>query len=170
MSRKLFGKMAGLKYRWFEVTLEKYGRLKLPVALLKELGEDDRQTFWATVGFGKHIMLWTQSAYQAQADFLDSLDRNLIEVKRYRNILLRQSAYLECDSQNRIVLPKNLLEKYNIDREVVLVLDHGQIEIWNVNDFNAECDEISAEEYARMNASMHSGKFNIDRKEDGSVS
>lgn len=161
--------MAGLKYRWFEVTLEKYGRLKLPVALLKELSEDDPQMFWATVGFGKHIMLWTQSAYKAQSDFLDTLDRNLIEVKRYRNILLRQSSYLECDSQNRIVLPKNLLEKYGIEREVVLVLDHGQIEIWNVNDFNAECDEITAEEYAKMNAAMHSGKFNVDRKEEGNV-
>ncbi len=158
--------MGSLKYRWFEVTLEKYGRLKLPVALLKELGEDDRQTFWATVGFGKHIMLWTQSAYKAQTEFLDSLDRNLIEVKRYRNILLRQSAYLECDSQNRIVLPKNLLERYNIDREVVLVLDHGQIEIWNVADFNKECDAITDEEYAAMNAAMHSGKYNIDRKEE----
>ncbi|MBQ7550105.1 MAG: hypothetical protein IJT04_01075 [Bacteroidales bacterium] len=162
--------MAGFKYRWFEVTLEKYGRLKLPAALLKELNEEDRQTFWATVGFGKHIMLWTQSAYQAQSDFLDTLDRNLLEVKRYRNILLRQSAYLESDSQNRIVLPKSLLEKYNIGREVVLVLDHGQIEIWNVNDFNAACDEVSPEDYAAMNAEMHSGKYNIVRKEGNDVS
>ena len=162
--------MAGLKYRWFEVTIEKYGRLKLPTALLKELAEDDRQTFWATVGFGKHIMLWTQSAYQAQAAFLDSLDRNLVEVKRYRNIMLRQSAYLECDSQSRIVLPKNLLEKYGIGREAVLVLDHGQIEIWNVDDFNAECDAITPEDYAALNAAMHSGRFDKDRKEDPNVS
>ena len=94
----------------------------------------------------------------------------ILEVKRYRNILLRQSAYLESDSQNRIVLPKNLLEKYNIGREVVLVLDHGQIEIWNVDDFNAACDEISPEDYAAMNAEMHSGKYNLNRKEDGDVS
>ena len=162
--------MPGLKYRWFEVTLEKNGRLKLPTALLKELSEDDRRTFWATVGFGKHIMLWTQSAYEAQAAFLDTLDRNLIEVKQYRNILLRQSAYLESDSQSRIVLPKNLLEKYGIKGEAVLVLDHGQIEIWNVDEFNAECDAVSPEDYAAMNAAMHSGKFSKGRKEDGDVS
>lgn len=162
--------MSGIKYRWFEVTLEKYGRLKLPTALLKELAEDDRQTFWATVGFGNHIMLWTQSAYEAQVKFLDSLDRNLIEVKKYRNILLRQSAYLECDTQSRIVLPKNLLEKYGIEREAVLVLDNGQIEIWNVDAFNAECDSITPEEYAALNAAMHSGQFDQNRKEDGHVS
>lgn len=144
--------------------------MKFPAALLKELAEDDRQCFWATVGFGNHIMLWTQSAYEAQVKFLDSLDRNLIEVKRYRNILLRQSAYLECDTQSRIVLPKNLLEKYGIDREAVLVLDNGQIEIWNVEAFNAECDAITPEEYAELNAAMHSGKFNKNRKEDGDVS
>ncbi|MBP5556882.1 MAG: hypothetical protein J6X65_04145 [Bacteroidales bacterium] len=162
--------MAGIKYRWFEVTIEKYGRLKLPAALLKELAEDDRQNFWATVGFGNHIMLWTQTAYEAQVKFLDSLDRNLIEVKRYRNILLRQSAYLECDSQSRIVLPKNLLEKYGIEREAVLVLDNGQIEIWNVDAFNADCDAITPEEYGKLNAEMHSGMYDKNRKEGGDVS
>lgn len=162
--------MSGLKYRWFEVTLEKYGRLKLPTALLKELPEDDRQTFWATVGFGKHIMLWTQSAFQAQADFLDSLDRNLVEVRQYRNIMLRQSAYLESDSQGRIVIPKNLLEKYGIEKEAVIVLDHGQIEIWNVKDFNAECDAVSPEDFAALNAAMHSGRYDKNRKEDDRVS
>lgn len=162
--------MAGLKYRWFEVTLEKNGRLKLPASLLKELSEDDRQSFWATVGFGKHIMLWTQSAYEAQAAFLDSLDRNLVEVRQYRNILLRQSAYLECDAQSRIVLPKNLLEKYGIETRAVLVLDHGQVEVWNVDEFNAQCDAVSPEDYAELNAAMHSGRFNKDRKEDGNVS
>jgi len=162
--------MSGLKYRWFEVTIEKYGRLKLPSALLKELPEDDRSSFWATVGFGKHIMLWTQSAYQEQAAFLDLLDRNLVQVKQYRNILLRQSAYIEADTQNRIVLPKNLLEKYGITRDAVLVLDHGQIEIWNSADFNASCDEISPEDFAALNAAMHSGKFNLNRKEGTDVS
>ncbi|MBO4645705.1 MAG: hypothetical protein J5642_04240 [Bacteroidales bacterium] len=162
--------MASVKYRWFEVNLEKYGRLKLPTALLKELPEDDRRSFWATVGFGKHIMLWTQSAYEAQAAFMDSLDRNLLEVKKYRNILLRQSAFLDCDSQNRIVLPKNLLEKYGIEREAVLVLDHGQIEIWNVNEFNNSCDEVSPEDYGKLNAEMHSGKFDKNRKEEPDVS
>lgn len=157
--------MPGVKYRWYEIALEKNGRLKLPTSLLKELGEDDRQKFWATVGFGKHIMLWTQSAYQAQADFLDSLDRNIVDVKRYRNIMLRQSAYIECDSQNRIVLPKNLLEKYGIEREAVMVLDHGQIEIWNVADFNQDCDAVTPDEYAALNAAMHSGRYDKLRKE-----
>ncbi|MCR5115585.1 MAG: division/cell wall cluster transcriptional repressor MraZ [Bacteroidales bacterium] len=161
--------MAGIKYRWFEVSLEKNGRLKLPTALLRELAESDRQCFWATVGFGQHIMLWTQSAYEAQVRFLDSLDRNLVEVKRYRNILLRQSAYLECDAQSRIVLPKSLLEKYKIAGEAVLVLDNGQIEIWNVEAFNAECDAVTPEQYAELNAAMHSGKFDINRKEDVNV-
>ncbi len=144
--------------------------MKLPASLLKELPEDDRQSFWATVGFGRHIMLWSQSAYEAQAAFLDSLDRDLVEVRQYRNILLRQSAYLECDAQSRIVLPKNLLEKYGIEMRAVLVLDHGQVEVWNVDEFNAQCDAISPDDYAELNAAMHSGRFDKNRKEEGDVS
>lgn len=162
--------MTGLKYRWFEVSIEKYGRLKLPTALLRELPEEDRQTFWATVGFGKHIMLWTQSAYQKQAQFLDSLDRNNLQVKLYRNILLRNSAYIEADSQSRIVLPKPLMDQYGIAGDAVLVLDNGQIEIWNKADFNALCDSVTPEDFAAINALMHSGDFAKKEKEDGNVS
>ena len=162
--------MTGFKYRWFEVSIEKYGRLKLPAALIKELPEEDRQSFWATVGFGKHIMLWTQTAYQKQADFLDSLDRNNLQVKLYRNILLRNSAYIEADSQNRIVLPKSLMDQYGIAGDAVLVLDNGQIEIWNKNDFNSMCDAVIPEDFAVINAQMHSGEFAKTGKEGGNVS
>ena len=162
--------MTGLKYRWFEVSIEKSGRLKLPAALIKELPEDDRQSFWATVGFGKHIMLWTQTAYQKQAEFFDSLDRNNLQVKLYRNILLRNSAYIETDSQNRIILPKNLMEQYGISTDAVLVLDNGQIEIWSKDEFNSMCDAVTPEDFAIINARMHSGEFSKPGKEGGDVS
>ena len=142
----------------------------MPAALIKELPEEDRESFWATVGFGKHIMLWTQTAYQKQADFFDSLDRNNLQVKLYRNILLRNSAYIEADSQNRIILPKNLMEQYGISTDAVLVLDNGQIEIWNKNDFNAMCDAVTPEDFAAINAMMHSGEFSKQGKEGTDVS
>ena len=84
--------MSNLDYGYWEITIEKQGRLKLPTALLKSLPEDERKKFWITHGFGKNIMLWTEKAYLGQMEFLNSLNRNIIEVKKYRNAFLRNTA------------------------------------------------------------------------------
>ncbi|MDR0205854.1 MAG: division/cell wall cluster transcriptional repressor MraZ [Bacteroidales bacterium] len=130
--------MSNLDYYFWEMTIEKYGRLKLPTGLLKLLHENERQRFFATHGFGNHIMLWTETAFRKKLDFLNSLNRNVIENKRYRNALLRNMAFVECDSQNRLVIPKPLMEYYKIEKDAVLVFDNGQIEIWNALEFNTE--------------------------------
>ena len=86
-------------YGYWEVSIEKSGRLKLPTALLRSLSEDERQTFYVTHGFGDYISLWSEKAYQKQMDYMNSLDRNLTRVKLYRNAFLRNST--ESSSPNR---------------------------------------------------------------------
>ncbi|MCQ2286275.1 MAG: division/cell wall cluster transcriptional repressor MraZ [Bacteroidales bacterium] len=145
-------------YGYWEVAIEKQGRLKMPTALLKSLPEDERKKFWITHGFGSHIMLWTEKAYREQMDFLNSLDRNIIEVKKYRNAFLRNTSFVESDAQDRFVIPKPLLEKYQIEKEVVLLLDNGKIEIWNKDKYETEYD-MSPEEFSKLNEEIHIGNF-----------
>jgi len=152
--------MSNLDYGYWEVAIEKQGRLKLPNALLKSLPEDERKKFWITHGFGKHIMLWTEKSYLEQMQYLNSLDRNIIEVKKYRNAFLRNTAFLECDSQDRFVIPKPLMEQYNIEREVVLLLDNGKIEIWNSEEYHNEFD-MDPEELNTLNEAIHTGKYKL---------
>lgn len=152
--------MSNLDYGYWEVAIEKQGRLKLPNALLKSLPEDERKKFWITHGFGKHIMLWTEKSYLEQMQYLNSLDRNIIEVKKYRNAFLRNTAFIECDSQDRLVIPKPLIEQYKIEREVVLLLDNGKIEIWNSEEYHNEFD-MDPEELNALNEAIHTGKYKI---------
>ena len=95
-------------YGYWEVSIEKSGRLKLPTALLRSLPEDDRKKFYVTHGFGEYIMLWSEAAYNKQMEYMNSLDRNLVRVKQYRNAFLRNTAMLECDSQQRSSIPLEL--------------------------------------------------------------
>ena len=150
--------MSNYDYGYWEIAIEKHGRVKLPTALLKSLPEDERKSFWLTHGFGNHIMMWTEKSYRQQMDFLNSLDRNIIAVKKYRNAFLRNTACVECDSQDRFVIPKPLMEQYKIDREVVLLLDNGKIEIWNAAEYHAEYD-MDPEELNRLNESIHLGTY-----------
>lgn len=147
--------MSGFDYGFWEIAIEKYGRLKLPTALFKMLPETERQRFWVTHGFGPHIMLWTETAYRSQMEFLNSLDRNIIENKKFRNAFLRNTALVECDNQDRFVIPKPLMEHYKIEKEVVLLLDNGKIEIWNASEYHAQFD-MSPEELNLLNEKIHS--------------
>jgi len=142
-------------YGFWEIAIEKHGRLKLPTALLKSLPETERQRFWVTHGFGKHIMLWTETAYREQMNFLNSLNRNIIENKNFRNAFLRNTACVECDAQDRFVIPKPLIEHYKIEKDVILLLDNGKIEIWNAAEYHAQFD-MSPEEFNLLNERIHS--------------
>jgi len=146
--------MGNFEYGFWEIAIEKYGRLKLPTALLKSLPETERQKFWVTHGFGPHIMLWTETAYTAQMEFLNSLNRNIIENKKFRNAFLRNTTYVECDAQDRLVIPKPLMEHYKIEKEVVLLLDNGKIEIWNASEYHNQFD-MSPEELNLLNEKIH---------------
>ena len=151
--------MSNLDYGYWEVSIEKQGRIKLPAALLKSLPEDERKSFWVTHGSGRHIMLWTANAYREQMEYLNSLDRNVIEVKKYRNAFLRNTANVECDAQDRFVIPKPLLEQYKIEKEVVLLLDNGRIEIWNSELYHQEFD-MDPDVFNTLNEAIHLGKYN----------
>jgi MraZ protein len=150
-------------YGYWEVSIEKSGRLKLPTALLRALPEDNRSTFYVTHGFGSYITLWSEDAYQKQMDYMNSLDRNLMRVKLYRNAFLRNTAQVECDAQHRIVIPKPMMEMYAIDKELVLVLDNGQIEMWNSAKYHEQFD-MSPEELGKLNEDMHLGHFLAEKE------
>ncbi len=155
--------MSNLAYGYWEVSIEKSGRVKLPTALLRALPEDERKAFYVTHGFGEHIMLWSEKAYQEQMSYLNSLDRNIVLVKQYRNAFLRNTAFVECDAQDRIVIPRPLMDQYAIEKEVVLLLDNGKIEIWNCRKYHEKFD-MSPADLEALNEQIHLGGFTAERE------
>ena len=152
--------MSNLDYGYWDVTIEKSGRMRMPTELLKALPEDDRKSFWVTHGFGHHVMLWTNQAYRKQMDKLNSLNRNDRLVKRYRNAFLRNLTNVECDAQDRFVIPRALIEKYDIDKDIVLILDNGKIEIWSKGIYDEKFN-VDPEELDALNEQIFSEKSNV---------
>ena len=157
------------EYGYWEVSIEKSGRLKLPTALLRMLPEDERKKFYVTHGFGEYITLWSERAYLKQMEYMNSLDRNLSRVKLYRNAFLRNTAQLECDAQSRIVIPKPMMDMYAIDKELVMVLDNGQIEMWNSKKYHEKFD-MTPEALEKLNEEMHLGHFLAEKEDADGIS
>jgi len=152
--------MFSFDFNFWEITIEKYGRLKLPTALLKSLPEEERQKFVVTHGFGQHIMLWTDTAFRKKMEFLNSLNQDSIEVKKYRNAFLRNMAFVECDNQDRFVIPKPLMDYYKIHKDAVLLLANGKIELWSAAEYHTQFG-ITPDELNLMNEKMHSTHQNL---------
>jgi MraZ protein len=146
-------------YGYWEVTIEKQGRMKFPSALLKQLPEEERKSFYITHGFGSYVMVWTQEAYQKKMEELDKLNKNIIEVRKYRNSFLRNTVFVELDGQDRFVVPKALIERYKLHKEVVVLLDNRTIELWNLDTYQREFD-MDSEEFAQLNEEVSLGIFN----------
>ena len=90
-------------------------------------------------------------------------------MKRYRNAFMRNTAFLECDAQDRIVIPKPLMEQYGIQKEIVLLLDNGKIEIWNCQKYHEKFD-MSPEDLEALNEQIHLGQYKAEKEAADGVS
>jgi MraZ protein len=147
--------MSSFDYGFWEIVIEKHGRLKLPTALLRALPENEREHCWLTRGEGTHITLWTETAFREKMNFINSLNRNIIMNRNYRNSFLCNMAAVECDAQDRFVIPKRLIDFSKIDKDVILILDNGKIDIWDAAKYNKDFN-VSPEEYELLNEKIYS--------------
>lgn len=105
-------------------TIDAKGRLFIPAALRKELG----QTFHITVGQDHCLSVYSDESWAAFMDKLKALSYN--EVKKLR-ALFAYAADCEPDSQGRILIPAKLRDYAGLTKEVVVVGSFDRAEIWN---------------------------------------
>ena len=51
----------------------------------------------------------------------------------------RDTAELSLDNNNRILVPKRLMDQIDADRDVVLAGQDGRIEIWAADNYRKDC-------------------------------
>ena len=105
-------------------TIDAKGRLFIPAALRKELG----QTFHITVGQDRCLSVYSDESWAAFMDKLKALSYN--EVKKLR-ALFAYAADCEPDGQGRILIPAKLREYAGLTKEVVVVGSFDRAEIWS---------------------------------------
>ena len=83
---------------------------------------------------------------------LEKIRKKLNPYNREQNMFLRNffkgTAELSLDNNNRILVPKRLMELIGAERDVVLAGQDGKIEIWAAG--NYEKVDMPAEDFARM--------------------
>ncbi|MBP9759646.1 division/cell wall cluster transcriptional repressor MraZ [Candidatus Dojkabacteria bacterium] len=112
-------------------------------ALPKGLRENLKGTIYLTRGYEKSLIILDQKRWN---DLL-----KVIEVKPFLNKTVRDTKrfiaggarMLELDLQGRFVLPENLIEFAELDKDIVFVGIIDWIEVWSIENWKAKLDDLS---------------------------
>ena len=111
--------------------LDDKGRLVIPSKMRDELGSKA----YILKGFDGTLSIYKESDFQNLVLELKNLPFNKKNSRAYLRIQLASACELDIDRQGRALLPTQLLNKYQIGKEVIVIgaLDH--IEVWNRTDY-----------------------------------
>ena len=116
----------------FECKVDVKGRIILPMAFKKQMpaGAPDHFVVRRDI-FESCLVLYSIDDWNRQ---IEKIRSRINPYNREHNVFLRNffkgTAELTLDSNNRLLIPKRLLELAGIDRDAVLAGQDGRIEIW----------------------------------------
>ncbi len=125
----------------YPVAIDNKGRLRLPTALLRQLGEKPSEAegyeFVLNRGFEKCLTLYPKPVWEEITAKLSRLNRF-----NDRNRMFFRSFYLGAtpvvtDSADRILLQKPLMDYANLNTEAILIAMDDRIEIWSPDQYEA---------------------------------
>jgi MraZ protein len=136
------------------------GRIILPMAFKKQMPADAQDHFVVRKDiFEKCLVLYA----------IEDWDRQLVKIRkkinpynREQNMFLRNffkgTAELTLDNNNRILVPKRLMDLIGADRDVVLAGQDGRIEIWAADIYDKI--DMPAEDFANLAEKLMGGSIN----------
>ncbi|MDR3241374.1 MAG: division/cell wall cluster transcriptional repressor MraZ [Lactobacillaceae bacterium] len=133
----------------YEHSLDTKNRLIIPAKFRNQLGT----SFVVTKGNENSLHAYSQTGWEAFEEKLNQLPSNNPKVRQYKRAVLAGATEAEFDKQGRIVIPNNLKEHAELEKDVVIIgYGENEFEIWDAHKFseyNTEVtenfDDISAE-------------------------
>lgn len=136
------------------------GRIILPMAFKKQMpaGAPDHFVVRKDI-FENCLVLYAIDDWNRQ---LEKIRKRINPYNREHNMFLRNffkgTAELSLDNNNRMLIPKRLLDLISAERDVVLAGQDGRIEIWSASVY--ETIEMPAEDFANLAEKLMGGSIN----------
>ncbi len=120
-------------YGSFIHNLDNKGRLVIPSKMRDELG----LKAYILKGYDGALSIYKESDFNDLIAKIKTLSFNKKNARAHLRVQLASVCELDIDKQGRALLPTQLLAKYKIGKEVIVIgaLDH--IEVWNKTDYEA---------------------------------
>jgi MraZ protein len=134
----------------FTCKVDVKGRIILPMAFKKQMPADAQDHFVVRKDiFENCLVLYSIEDWNRQ---LDKIRKRINPYNREHNMFIRNffkgTAELSLDNNNRLLIPKKLMDLINAERDVVLAGQDGRIEIWAADIY--EKIDMPAEDFADL--------------------
>ena len=115
----------------YECTLDNKGRIILPSALKKQVSPEAQERFVINRGFEGCLVLYPRNVWDETTRKMNRLNLFIKENRQFVRAFNNGATPLTLDSQNRLLLPKPLLDFASIEKEIILFAYADRIEVWN---------------------------------------
>lgn len=134
----------------FEATLDAKGRFLLPAGFKKQLPEKEDDRFVINRGFEKCLSLYPMKSWEPLFAEISKLNEFEPKVREFRRYFLNGATIVEPDSAGRLLIPPNLKEHADLQKDIVLVAAVNKIEIWDSKKYHQLFDSFSAEDFSSL--------------------
>ena len=147
----------------FTCKLDSKGRLMLPADFREQLGSQTEEDFVLRPGLhGDYLELYTNSDWNRRKEILmqvNTFDRRKLDViRKYLDGVKR----VRLDANGRLQIPKDLVERHGLAKDIVLNSMFTNMEIWDKTKYDERVNAISNEELAQGVEDLFSGlSFNL---------
>lgn len=129
----------------FTYNLDSKGRIAIPAKLRKSLKPEANETFIMTRGTAKCIDIYPLDQWkELVASKLEKLNTFDPKEAMFVRMFLQQAAEDKMDTQSRLLVPKNLIQYAEIEKEVFILGAVKKIEIWNPQIYDKYIQENEA--------------------------
>lgn len=115
----------------YEHSLDGKGRLVIPSKMREEAGD----RVFIMKGFDGCLSIFKESSFEKLTQEFESLPYNKKTTRDYLRIQFASVCELTFDKSGRVQLPAQLLAKYQIGKEVVVIGAGDRIEVWDKKTF-----------------------------------
>ena len=120
-------------------TLDAKGRLILPAKFREALGD----VFVVTKGLDNCLFVYAKEEWTILEAKLKQLPLAKTEARAFVRFFFAGAAEVECDKQGRALLPANLREYAQLDKDIVVLGVSSRVEIWSKTVWDKYSEEIS---------------------------
>ncbi len=141
----------------FEATLDAKGRFLLPAGFKKQLPEEDSTRSVINRGFEKCLALYPLKNWEPLFADISKLNDFDPKVREFRRYFLNGATFVEPDTAGRLLVPPNLKEHADLQKDIVLVAAVNKIEIWDSNKYKQFFDSFSQDAFSSLAEKVMAG-------------
>lgn len=130
-----------------EIKIDEKGRVRIPTSLKEQLSPKAHNKFVVNRGFENCLMLYPFDVWEAVRAKVDKLNTFKKKEREFVRRFYSGATQMEMDANDRINLPKQLIEFAGINKEIIITPHKNLFEIWDKKKYTDLMNGDSGESY-----------------------